>query len=203
MPGLRTEVSSLKRRWGLVIDQERCIGCEACVVACRVENKPTAGRWIRVETQGGKQKDTPAGRFPDLRMDFLPIPCMHCEDPPCAGVCPAEALVKREDGPVVVVQDRCTGCQSCMAACPYDVIRFSEERGVIEKCDLCDHRIDQGLEPFCATCCEGQAIHFGDLADPASRVSQMAAEKRTFRLKPEARTNPSVCYRPPQEKRAL
>jgi len=193
----------VRRRLGLVIDQERCIGCEACTVACRVENHPAVGGWIRVETQGGDRKDTPAGRFPDLRMDFLPIPCMHCDEPPCAEACPVEALVKREDGPVVVAEDRCTGCQACLEACPYGVILFREDKGVIEKCDLCDHRIDQGLDPFCAVCCEGQAIAFGDFADPSSRVSQLAAEHRTFRLKPEAKTGPSVYYRPPREKKKL
>jgi Fe-S-cluster-containing dehydrogenase component len=191
------------KRLGLVIDQERCIGCEACTVACRVENEPSAGRWIRVETIGGARKDTPAGHHPDLKMEFLPQTCMHCADPPCADACPEAALVKRDDGPVVLDEGKCTGCQACIDACPYEAILHSEEKNLVEKCDLCDHRIDAGLEPFCVVCCEGQAIFFGDLGDPDSEVAQRVAAQKAYQLKPEAGTNPGVWYCPPKERRPL
>jgi len=192
----------LSRRYALVIDQERCIGCEACTVACKIENK-AATYWIRVETQNAAKKDTPQGRFPDLMMTFLPHLCMHCDEPPCADACPVEAIVKREDGPVVLEEQKCDGCRACLDACPYDAICFSQEKEVVEKCNFCVHRIEQGLEPFCVVCCEGQAMFFGDLNDPSSQVSMIVADRETFQLNPEAETGPSVYYCPPKPRRKL
>jgi len=192
----------LSRRYALVIDQERCIGCEACTVACKIENK-AATYWIRVETQNAAKKDTPQGRFPDLMMTFLPHLCMHCDEPPCADACPVEAIVKSEDGPVVLEEQKCDGCRACLDACPYDAICFSQEKEVVEKCNFCVHRIEQGLEPFCVVCCEGQAMFFGDLNDPSSQVSMIVADRETFQLNPEAETGPSVYYCPPKPRRKL
>jgi len=192
----------LKKRYGLVIDQERCIGCEACSVACKIENS-TTGRWIRVETRDVPQKDTPEGRFPDLRMHFLPQLCNHCTHPPCADACPLEAIVKREDGPVVLDMDKCDGCQTCIDACPFGAILYSKDRETVEKCNLCIHRTDRGLEPFCVICCEGRAMHFGDLNDPESRISRMMTARETFQINPEAGTDPSVYYCPPKAPRRL
>ena len=121
----------MNKRLGLVIDQERCIGCEACTVACKLENK-SLGYWIQVETQNVTQKDTPAGIYPDLRMNFLPHLCNHCVEPPCVSSCPNEALVKREDGPVVLNEIYCNGCKACINACPYDIILYNQEKNIID-----------------------------------------------------------------------
>ncbi len=195
----------MQKRWGLVINQERCIGCEACTVACKykIENSPTAGHWIRVETVGGGQKDTPAGKYPDLRMDFLPRLCMHCDHPPCLEACPTSAFRKREDGLVVLDSEKCNGCQECVGACPYEAIFYSSNKGLVEKCSFCDHRIDQDLEPFCVVCCEGQAMHFGDLNDPTSNVCSLIDAKNALPLRPEVGTGPAVYYCPPRERRKL
>ncbi|MFB0561213.1 MAG: 4Fe-4S dicluster domain-containing protein [Candidatus Lokiarchaeia archaeon] len=192
----------MTKRLGLLIDQERCIGCEACTVACSIENNATTP-WIQVETQNVAQNDTPTGQFPNLRMDFLPRLCNHCSNPPCKDACPKEALMKREDGPVVLDEKKCDGCKVCIDACPYNVIHYNQQKNIIEKCNLCPHRIDQGLEPFCVICCEGQAIYFGNLNDPNSEISQIIAQKKTFQLKPEAGTAPSVYYLPLKPKRKL
>lgn len=192
----------MSKNYGMVIDLERCIGCDACTVACKIENIST-GYWIRVLTQNTDQKDTPSGQFPNLKMEWMPLLCNHCSNPPCVDACPNEALVKREDGPVILIEENCNGCQACVNACPYDVIYFNEQKNIIEKCYLCVHRIDQGLEPFCVICCEGQAIHFGDLNDPNSKVSEIIKKKETFRLKPEIGTEPSIFYCPPMPKRRL
>ncbi|KKL18760.1 hypothetical protein LCGC14_2472300 [marine sediment metagenome] len=191
----------MSRRFGMVIDQERCIGCEACSVACRIENN-TTNFWINVKTQGGSHKDTPRGSFPNLEINFLPRLCNHCNNPPCVDSCP-KALIKREDGPVILDKDLCTGCRECINTCPYDVIKFDEDNNIIEKCNLCFRRIDQDLEPFCVICCEGQALHFGDLNDSNSVVSKKISEKNTFQLKPEEGTNPSLYYIPPRKKNRL
>ncbi len=192
----------MKKALGLVIDQERCIGCEACTVACKKENEASE-YWIRVKTQNVAHKDTPEGSFPDLKMSFLPQLCNHCTKPPCVDICPTSALVKREDGPVVLDETNCDGCQACIEVCPYNALLYSPEKDRVEKCNFCVHRIDQGLEPFCVICCEGQAMHFGDLNDPTSLVSQIVASRENFQLNPEAETSPSVYYCPPKAPRRL
>lgn len=193
----------MKKRLGLIFDQERCLGCDTCTVACNKEHNSAEGNWIIVKTQQVEIKDTPQGVYPNLSMHFLPRTCMHCQDPPCVAVCPQEALQKREDGPVILKEEFCDGCLVCMDECPYDAIVFSEETVKVEKCNLCVHRTDLGLEPFCVICCEGQAIHFGDLNDPESKISHVAAAKETFQLNLEAGTRPNVYYLPPRPKKRL
>ena len=190
-------------RLSLVIDLERCIGCGTCTVACKLENNPTDAPWIWVETLGGGQKDTPTGQYPDLKMEFIPHLCMHCAHPPCVEVCPTGALWKREDGLVLLDKEKCDGCEACVAVCPYESIVYSSKTELVEKCDLCAHRIEQGLEPFCVVCCEGQAMHFGDLNNPVSEVSRLVADRNTFTLMSEAGTSPSIFYCPPRERRRL
>jgi len=187
----------LRKQFVLIIDQERCIGCDACTVACQIENE-TSLRLIRVETQDVLYRDTPRGSFPDLTMHFLPLLCNHCQSPPCVDVCPLEAIEKREDGPVILHESACDGCQMCIEACPYDAIHFNPLQNTVQKCNFCTHRIEQNLEPFCVMCCEGQAMHFGDLNDTDGKTAAILAKKETYQLKPEAGTGPSVFYCPPQ-----
>ena len=168
-----------------------------------MENAPAAGPWIRVETVGGDGKDVPVGHYPDLKMEFLPRLCMHCEYPTCIEACPTGAIGKRGNGLVLLDEDKCNGCQACVDACPYGAISYSAKTGLVEKCHLCQHRIDQGLEPFCVVCCEGQAMHFGDLDDPTSEVSQLITARHAFLLMPETGAGPSVYYCPPRERRRL
>ena len=193
---------SKNKQLGMIIDQERCIGCEACTIACKIENNST-DYWIKVETQGGAVKDTPAGNFPNLTMDFLPKLCNHCENPPCVDSCPEAAIQQRDDGIVILEQELCTGCQLCLTACPYNIIVFDDENNLAGKCNFCFHRVDQGLEPFCVICCEGQALYFGDLNDSSSVVSKLKSEKNSYRLKLETETNPKVYYIPSQPKKRL
>ena len=136
-------------------------------------------------------------------MHFLPRVCQHCDQPPCAKACPLEALIKQENGVVMLDEATCDGCQTCLDACPYDALVFNAETDKAEKCNLCSHRIVQGLEPFCVICCEGQAIHFGDLNYPDSNVSKLIASKETYQLQLDEGTGPGVYYCPPKEPRGL
>jgi Fe-S-cluster-containing dehydrogenase component len=185
----------MSKRYGFIIDQERCIGCDCCTVACEKENEPKKGFIQVVRNQ--------EGNFPDLNITYLPHLCNHCENPPCVAGCPSDALKKRDDGIVIYEESECEKCFTCVDACPYGEIHYYSHEDLLEKCDLCAHLIDQGKEPFCATCCEGQAIYFGDFSNPDSNVSLIAKRRNLFQLKPEMHTNPSVFYSPPKEKREL
>ena len=187
----------MAKRYGLVIDQERCIGCHACTVACKVEHAIDEGSWIKVETVGGASMDTARGKYPELTMCYTLHFCQHCANPPCRDACPVEAISQRPDGIVLIDKDKCNGCRACLDACPYDAISFNEESNLAEKCTLCAHRIDQGLEPLCVACCEGEAMRFGDLADPSSEPSKLLARRPGYTLKPEAGTKPGVHFCPP------
>jgi len=187
---------------GFVIDQERCIGCEACTVACKIENKGPVG-FIRVKTEHAIQKDIPHGTFPKVRMTFMPLVCNHCANPPCVKACPIEAIQKRSDGIVVLDQDLCDGCQSCLDACPYSAIAFDEVNNLAGKCNLCLHRIEAEMEPFCVICCEGQAIYYGDLGNPEFPAGRLANSEAAFSLKPELGTVPRMRYCPPKTPRGI
>jgi Fe-S-cluster-containing dehydrogenase component len=142
----------------LKIGEEFCWGCKTCEVACKQENKAADGiNLISVREDGPKWVD---GK---LAFVFRINLCRHCDDPPCAGACPVEAITKRPDGIVILDADACTGCRACIEACPYDAIAFDPAKEIAQKCNLCHHRVDRGLIPACAdNVCPGHCIHFGD-----------------------------------------
>jgi tetrathionate reductase subunit B len=186
----------LSKRYGMIIDLDRCTGCQTCRVACKAENDMDVGSGIRVETVGGPYQDTPEGKYPQLSMYYLPLPCMHCGEPACLEACPVEAIYQRHDGIVLVYQEKCNGCQACIQACPYGVLVYDPGENLVRKCTLCVHRVDQGIEPFCVICCENEAILFGDLNDLESKVSKLIARGDVYTLKPESGTRPAIYYSP-------
>ena len=134
--------------------------------------------------------------------------CNHCEDPPCAQVCPVQATYKREDGIVVVDHHRCIGCRYCMIACPYNARFFNykenpewpnkefpkRSHGVAESCTFCAHRIIKKKKPACVSACPTRSLTIGDLNDPDSEVSRQLKSRKYKVLKPEAGTDPRVFF---------
>lgn len=176
----------------MVVDLDRCIGCYACEIACKMENDVALGSyWNKVEEVG------PFGEFPDVEMYFLPTLCQACSEPTCVDVCPTHATYQREgDGIVLIERDRCIGCQYCAMACPYGARTFNKKQKVVEKCTLCAHLQAVGDKPACVKCCSGGARIFGDLDDPDSEVSvalREAGEQNVHSL-PDVGNRPSVRY---------
>ncbi len=175
-------------QYGFVINQQTCIGCHACTVACKAENNvPVGGFRTSV-------KYTEVGAFPDIRRLFLVQRCNQCTDAPCVTICPVNALSKRKDGIVDIDRDACIGCRACMQACPYDAIYLNEDIKAVEKCHFCAHRVENGLEPACVTVCPVGAIVPGDFDDPSSRVSLLRKEHLLKARRPEQGTGPNVFY---------
>lgn len=175
-------------RWVKVLDQTRCIGCHACTTACKSEND------VPIGVTRTYVKSADVGQFPQARRAFQVTRCNQCTEAPCVSACPTEAMFKRPDGIVDFNKDICIGCKACMAACPYDAIFINPEDHSAEKCNMCAHRIDVGLEPACVTVCPTEAILVGDLNDPASRVAQIAQRSAVQVRRPEKETGPGVFY---------
>ncbi len=186
----------MSKKYALVIDMKRCVGCRTCTVVCKMENNVPLGisRMRVFNQEGNLHFDRPTGKYPDLKLYWTPVPCMHCEDPACVKACPSGALYKRDDGIVYLDKNKCIGCRYCSWVCPYDVPHFDAEHGVSDKCTLCAHRIEKGEKPMCVICCPSRAIHFGDLNDPASEVSKLLSKRKNKVLLPEQGTHPQTQY---------
>ena len=159
-------------RYGMLINTKKCIGCYACRTACQRQNglDPTDS-FIRFE-------EREVGEYPSVSVEHVPLQCMHCEDAPCASVCPTGAAHIGPDGIVEVDKGRCIGCLYCMAACPYQVRNRNEKTGAVDKCRFCNvSNYTSGTEMCsCVTACPTGARIFGDLDDPdCELVKEIAA----------------------------
>ncbi|HZR81444.1 MAG TPA: 4Fe-4S dicluster domain-containing protein [Candidatus Binatia bacterium] len=134
-----------------VIDQSRCIGCKACVGACAECGTHRGHSMIHLE-YADRSRST----------QTVPMVCMHCDDPTCAEVCPADAIKKNEDGIVQsALKPRCIACSNCVLACPFGVPKLMVDLEQMMKCDMCYDRTSEGLAPMCASVCPSQALWFG------------------------------------------
>ncbi len=175
-------------RYGFVIDQRRCIGCHACTVACKEENRVPLGAfrtWVKYVERG---------TFPNTRRYFSVLRCNHCDAAPCVTICPTVALYRRADGIVDFDGRRCIGCKSCMQACPYDALYIDPETSTAAKCNYCAHRVEVGLEPACVIVCPERAIIAGDLDDPTSQIATLVAREPVQVRKAEQGTRPKLFY---------
>lgn len=195
-------------KYAMVIDLQRCVGCQTCTVVCKAEHisPPDILRCYVMKKE--------IGEYPNTRRINLPMLCMQCENPPCEKVCPTGATERLPNGIVVVHQDECIGCHACATACPYGSRSFRKDSqgyfpgndltplekigyeshpvGISEKCDFCIGRLNQGLEPACVVSCITKARIFGTLDELQTLINQ----RNGFQLLPEYGTNPSVYYLP-------
>ncbi len=178
-----------------VVDVGKCCGCYNCQLACKdehVENdwtpyakpQPETGQfWMKIE-------EHVCGTVPKVKMHYIPTLCNHCDDPACMKACPDGAIVKRDDGLVLIEPERCTGCEDCVAACPYGVIYFNDELLVAQKCTGCAHLLDNGYKlPRCVEACPTDALAFGEEEELADLIAGAVV------LKPESGCRPRVYYR--------
>jgi Fe-S-cluster-containing dehydrogenase component len=177
----------MAKRYAMVIDTTLCVGCKDCLMACQTENNvplPFFREWLVYLT---------SGEYPNVHRVLRSERCHHCDRPPCVGVCPTGASHRDEGGIVLVDPRKCTGCKACIAACPYNA-RFVHPEGYVDKCTFCIHRIDKGLKPACAEVCPTRCIHFGDIDDTSSEVSNLLKSRRWENLIPEAGTKPQLYF---------
>jgi len=201
----------LKYEWGFIIDTSRCIGCGACVRACKIENNVSDNyyrTWVEryeVNKNGKIRVDSPKGALEGFRQDnfpsseivksfFVPKLCNHCYDSPCVQVCPVGASYETPDKVVLVDKEHCVGCGYCVQACPYACRYIDPEKGTADKCTFCYHRIQKGLAPACVNACPRSARIYGNLKDPESKIRKILNTRRYGLLKPELGTNPKCYY---------
>ena len=154
-------------RYGMLINTKKCIGCYSCRTACQRQNDLLPDESFITFHEFEK------GLLPKVTVEHVPTQCMHCEDAPCANVCPTGATFINEDGIVCVDHGRCIGCKYCMAACPYQARVQNEETGIVDKCRFCTVSALDGTEMCsCVEACPTHCRVFGDLDDPESEISQ-------------------------------
>ncbi|MFC2022201.1 4Fe-4S dicluster domain-containing protein [Chloroflexota bacterium] len=158
---------------GFYFDQTRCTDCFTCVVACKDWHDVPAGpaSWIRVIA-------LEKGEYPDLFVAFLATTCYHCLEPKCVPACPVNAITKRkQDGIVIVDGEACLGreqCQLCLEACPYDAPQFGAEANAkMQKCDLCVERQEEGKKPICVDACPMRALDSGPIEELRARYGDI------------------------------
>lgn len=173
----------MKKRLAMAVDTRRCVGCSACVIACKEENALPVDRfrsWVETET---------SGTYPELAMEIRSARCEQCSDAACVANCPTGASYYGAGGVVLIDRDLCTGCKACAAACPYEA-RYIHPAGYADKCTFCVHR----NEPACVSACPTSSLTFGDTNDPRSAIAKLLRARRSKQLRPEAGTKPNLYF---------
>lgn len=191
-------------QYAIATDLNRCVGCLACMVACKTVNDVQTGTYWNKTLRVGPVKKGESYDAIDMDMYYLTVQCQHCANPACVDVCPTGASYKAEDGTIQIDAENCIGCQSCMSACPYGVRYLNESTNVVEKCTLCKDKIDKGELPQCVSQCTGIARYFGDLDEGIENFKgacdailadklEVFTEDQIYHL-PDDGTSPSLVY---------
>ena len=197
--------------WGFIVDTTRCIGCGACVRACKAENDvpDTYFRtWVEryeIDEHEVVHVDSPNGSIDGFALDqvpssegekafFVPKLCNHCANAPCVQVCPVGATFTTKDGVVLVDSDYCIGCRYCIQACPYGARFLHPVTRTAEKCTFCYHRLAQGLQPACVEACPTEARVFGEVRRRNSPLARFVRFNKLRTLKPHLNTESKVFY---------
>jgi anaerobic dimethyl sulfoxide reductase subunit B (iron-sulfur subunit) len=185
-------------QYGFFIDLSRCIGCNACVIACKQWHNIPPGpvKWLRLY-QWEK------GSFPNIKLNILPVLCFHCENPVCATACTHGAIYKEEKyGAVLVDSKKCKGDRKCWEACPYGVPQFEGDKfGLpMSMCNMCLDRLEKGLKPICVMSCSMRALEFG----PMDELRQKYGNLRQIEEMPsDSVSMPSLVLRPASSKKQV
>ena len=158
----------MSKQLGFFIDNTACVGCKACVIACKDKNNSPVGvNFRRVFQYGGGSWLYQGGFQQPVNLYYysVSIGCQHCANPACMAACPTAAISKDENGIVSVDQAKCIGCRYCEWACPYGTPQFDAATGVMSKCDFCKDLLAKGQNPVCVDTCPMRAIEFGDIAE--------------------------------------
>jgi formate dehydrogenase iron-sulfur subunit len=155
-------------------DAGNCIGCRLCVEACKDWNELPRGNQFTINDTTWITMEPPV--MDGLASVWGRNSCMHCEYPPCAAVCPVEAITKYAEGPVVIDQSVCIGCKYCVYACPWGVISTNQVTHKATKCTMCSDRVADSLQPFCVSACPANALHFGTAEEMAALATNRATE---------------------------
>ena len=147
----------MSKRLGFVSNMERCVGCNACVIACK------SYHGLEPDMKRRKVRDLDDNLVGSPIRAYLSTSCQHCEDPSCMKACPTSAYSKREDGIVLHNRKVCIGCKMCLWACPYEAPTFNPVTKKMDKCDMCRERLDQGEQPICVACCPMEALKIVDM----------------------------------------
>ncbi|MGD9159037.1 MAG: 4Fe-4S dicluster domain-containing protein [Desulfobacteraceae bacterium] len=178
------------KRWGMIIDMNRCIGCQSCTVACKLQNNTIEDKFSTsvIEEE--------IGEYPASRYSFTPVQCNHCEEPPCVSACPENATFKLANGIVVTDWSKCIGEGSCVEACPYGA-RFLDVRfdNKADKCDFCMNRVEKGLEPACVESCASKARIWGDFNNPSGEFAEYIKSEGLTVRSPKLGIRTSILYK--------
>ncbi len=177
----------MSKHYAMAVDTLRCVGCSACVLACKAENglpEHIQRAWIETELRG---------EYPSLAMEIRSARCEQCSDAPCVRNCPTGASYYSKGGVVLVDHDLCTGCKACIAACDYGA-RTIHPDGYADKCTLCVHRLEKGQTTACAANCPTQSITVGDLNDADSDLRKLLRARQWKQLKTERGTHPNLYF---------
>ncbi len=158
----------------IIVNVEKCVGCHSCEMACAIAHSESGDLFEAVKQE---PLSRPGVMVVAVGEAAVPLQCRHCEDAPCAAVCPKEALQRPDpEGPVVVDHELCTGCQACVIVCPFGMITVSSDGKFVIKCDLCIERLGRGERPACVEACPRGALRLLDIAEPAAQEQHKAVE---------------------------